>query len=434
MPVVAMSTGAKPDKHLTVFLRVMVALMAPLAALKLGDELLRLVWRSGSTAAIDLKQRYDEVQAWFSGVPAYHVLSSSAAYPPATYPLLWPFMGWTSFATARVLWAVTSALALAWTAFLVSRESGAATRLERAFVVLTLLAVNQTGVALGNGQLILHVLPVLLTGILLIQRGSGTWREDLLAAVCLIFALVKVTITVPFLWLAIIVSGAEQRRSWRLRPAILVTVGYVALTLFAASFQPGTVWQQTREWLTIAEALSRRAGYGNMHSWLTEIGMERLMFPASVVLLLGLGAWLDRYRRADIWVRLGVAAMVARFWTYHRLYDDVIVVVALVAVTRRLLKGEAEGRARRTEAPRLGKLTSVPDELLPAMLLGVTILFMLLPARLGIAPAPWYVVFNEGHTLTWLAVLAYLMYEAHREESVRVDQRGEGRLATSIGT
>ncbi len=396
--MVATSTGARLDKRLTLFLRVMVALMAPLGALKLGDELLRLVWRSGSTAAVDLKQRYGEVHAWFSGVPVYQVLSSTAAYPPATYPLLWPFMGWASIATARVLWAVTSAMALAWAALLISRESGADTRMERTFAVLTLLAVNQTGVALGNGQLILHMLPVLLTGVLLIQRGSGTWREDLLAAVCLIFALVKVTIAVPFLWLAIFV-GAEQPRSWRLRPAILVTVGYVALTLFAASFQPGTVWQQTREWLTIAEALSRRAGYGSVHSWLTEIGLEPLMLPASFALLIGLGAWLYRYRRADIWVRLGVTALVARFWTYHRLYDDVIVVVALVALTRLMLLGQAKSRA-----------------MLPTLLLGVTVLFMLLPARLGMAPAPWYLLFNESHTITWLAVLAYLMYEAHRGE------------------
>ena len=399
--MVATSTGAKPDKRPTVFLRVMVALMAPLGALKLGDEVLRLVWRSGSIAAVDLNQRYDEVHAWFSGVPVYQVLSSTAAYPPATYPLLWPFVGWTSISTARVLWAVTSAVAMAWAALLISRESGAATRLERTFAVLTLLAVNQTGVALGNGQLILHVLPVLLTGVLLIQRGSGTWREDLLAAVCLILALVKVTIAVPFLWLAIFV-GAEQRRSWRLRPAVLVTVGYVALTLFASSFQPATVWQQIKEWLAIGEALSRRAGYGSVHSWLTAIGLQQLMLPVSVALLIALGAWQYQYRRADIWVRLGVAAMIARFWTYHRLYDDVIVVVALVALTRLMLQRHAKGRG-----------------MLPTLLLGVTILFMLLPARLGMAPAPWYLVFNGGHTLTWLAVLAYLMYEAHREESAR---------------
>jgi hypothetical protein len=260
------------------------------------------------------------------------------------------------------------------------------------------------------------VLPALLAGILLIQRGSGTWQEDLLAAACLIFALVKVTITVPFLWLALIVPDAGQNRVWRLRPAILVTVGYVSLTLFAAAFQPGTVWEQTREWLAIAEALSRRAGYANMHSWLTAIGLERFMLPASALLVIALGAWLYRYRRVDLWVRLGVAAMIARFWTYHRLYDDVIVVVALVAVTRRLFKGEADGRAEGVAAPSVGGLAHAPNELLPTMLLGMTVLLMLLPARLGTAPAPWYLVFNGGHTLTWLAVLAYLMYEARRED------------------
>ena len=124
------------------------------------------------------------------------------------------------------------------------------------------------------------------------------------------------------------------------------------------------------------------------------------MLPVSVALLIGLGAWQYQYRRADVWERLGVAAMLARFWTYHRLYDDVIVVVALVALTRLMLQGQTKDRA-----------------MLPTLLLGVTILFILLPARLGIAPAPWYLVFNGGHTLTWLAVLGFLMYEAQREKS-----------------
>ena len=45
--------------------------MAVLAAAKLTDEMLRLVWRHGYTAAIDLRLRHTEVHSWFAGIPVY---------------------------------------------------------------------------------------------------------------------------------------------------------------------------------------------------------------------------------------------------------------------------------------------------------------------------------------------------------------------------
>ena len=51
-------------------------------------------------------------------------------------------------------------------------------------------------------------------------------------------------------------------------------------------------------------------------------------------MFVALGVWLYRHRRVDLWLQLGVIAVVARLWAYHRLYDDVLVVLALVALFR----------------------------------------------------------------------------------------------------
>ena len=378
--------------------------MAPLAAAKLGDEMLRLVWRSGRTAAIDLTLRHTEVHAWFAGVPVYDRMRD-AAYPPATYAILWPFLGWLALDPARWLWAATAVVALAAMSWLIVRESGADGTWERASVVLLLLAMNQTGVAVGNGQLVLHVLPALVAGLLLIQRGDGSWREDIAGAACVVFAMVKVTVAVPFLWLVLFSpSAADDDRRWpfRPRPALIVAGLYGALTVLAASFQPASLSAQLRDWLVVARDGAERGGdYGNLSAWLNEAGLGRLSVAAAVTCFIALGIWLYRYRRADLWVRLGVAGIVARLWTYHRVYDDVLVVLALVALVRIATAGDGEAPGRRVRAAAVALLVTA-------------MWFMLLPARLGTSPAPWRQLFEVSHTATWLGMLAFLGWQPDR--------------------
>ena len=60
--------------------------------------------------AIDLKFRCLEVQAWLAGSPVYDEIDHGV-YPPATYALLWPFLGWGDFPVTRWFWAFTSLVA-----------------------------------------------------------------------------------------------------------------------------------------------------------------------------------------------------------------------------------------------------------------------------------------------------------------------------------
>ena len=110
----------------TMVLKSAVLLMAIAAVIWLGYEFWRLIWQSGEMGAIDLRQRHDEIQAWFAGKPVYGDIVT-AVYPPASYAILWPLIGWLTVTAARWFWAVTTAIALMWTVFLCVRESGAHT-------------------------------------------------------------------------------------------------------------------------------------------------------------------------------------------------------------------------------------------------------------------------------------------------------------------
>lgn len=372
-------------------LRLACVIMAIFAALKLGDEFRRLLFDSGPIGAIDLKLFHQMVRDWFSGRPLYQ-LRDHALYPPASYLLLWPFHGWLAVTPARWLWAVTSVGALGWLVHLIIQESGAETRLERVFVALMLLSMNATGVTIGNGQLIVHLLPVLLFGLLLLRQDGREWHKVLLAASLFLVALVKPSISLPFLWMALFMGAG-------LRTVSLVGFGYVGLTVFAASFQRMALTVLLRGWLERGTAEAVAAGYANLHRWLASLGLEQWVLPGSLLVLVALGLWTYRHRRGDFWLLLGVTALVARLWAYHRVYDDVLILLPMVALFRIAKRGPASHGA----------------DVVAGLLLATTVLAMLLPTRFEWFPAPWSWLFKGGHTVVWIAVLAFLLYQARRE-------------------
>ena len=96
---ISMPSGSLWTDHRTTVLRSAVWLMAVAAAVWLGYEFWRLIWQSGEMGAIDLRQRHNEVQAWFAGRPVYGEIVT-AVYPPASYAILWPLMGWLTDAVS----------------------------------------------------------------------------------------------------------------------------------------------------------------------------------------------------------------------------------------------------------------------------------------------------------------------------------------------
>jgi hypothetical protein len=380
--------------HRTFLMRLAISAMTVAALVWLGYEFWRLVWRQDYMGALDLRLRHDEVNRWFSGKKVYGEIVT-AVYPPATYVLLWPFLGWMAFSTARWLWALTTILALAWFIHQALRESRARTSLERTFLALIPLSGYATGAAIGNGQLPVHLLPVLLASLLLLNRAEHRWRDDLAAAGLFIVALAKPSFTAPFFWLALLLPR-------RMRPALFIAGGYLGLTIFAVTFQHESVADMIRGFIANTQITftDHAIGYShsNLHSWLAYFGMLRWLAAASFLMLSALGLWTYIHRRIDVWVLIGVTALIARFSSYHGWYDDVLLFLPMIALFR---ISTNPGRAH-TDAASAG------------ILFGANLLFMIAPGGLYLFPRPWNTAYVAVQTLLWICMLAFLMRQARK--------------------
>jgi hypothetical protein len=357
------------------------------AAQRLFDGFAALVWRPD--APIDLGLRFDEVGRWFAGQPVYS--ESAAVYPPAAHPLLWLLIGWPGLAGARLTWALTSLAGIVWLVRLSVTESGARTALGLSAAALLPAAVYPTRAVLVNGQITLHVLPVTVAAVLLLHRRAPSWPRDLGAAGLLLLGMAKPTVAAPFLWFLVL-----ARRPWR--PALLLGVGYVGLTLLAASFQPAGPVELLGQFAVGASREAARAAataHANLHSWLDAAGLGWASAPASLLALGGLGLWLRRGRSADVWLGLGLAAIVARMWTYHYRYDDLLLVLPLIALVRQVT---------RTRGPS-------PD-VAAGMVLALLGASLLLPARLIVPPSRFIETVETGQTVVWLATALLLALRA----------------------
>lgn len=405
------------SRHRATLLQIAIALMTLVAVLKLGDEFRRLLWESGRTGAIDLKLRYKEVHAWFAGEPVYRVILT-AVYPPQSYTVLWFLLGWLPLSGARWLWAITSLVMLVWLSRLTVQASTATNALESTFVALLPLSMIATGVTIGNGQLILHILPCLLTSIALFCQNDrwqkdlwqgnlwqrNLWQKDLLAAILFGIALVSPIITPPFLWIVAFVTK-------RLRPLLWVSLGYLAATVFALLFQFSNlslIWTVARPQPGLPTGLVLGESYANLHTWLFNLGINVFhlsgrdprivgsMAISSLLVFLGLGLWIYWQRDRDLWILLGITAIVARLWTYHRIYNNLLILLPMIALFR-ILKHHP----------------SMQQRSLAGILFALTWFGMLLPASLQLYPGPLNWLATIGHPVVWLAVLFFLLNSAH---------------------
>ena len=375
--------------------------MALLALLKLGAEFHRLLFDTSLNGAVDLRFYHRQVGYWLMRGD----LQADNLYPPASLPLLAVLgIGWLSDTSSRWLCAFSMVAFACLFGRLMVKESGAASTLDRVFVLMMFLSMNATGVTLGNGQVTLLVLFLVTASILFLDRHAE-WRPGtLLALTGLLIALVKPSNSVPFFALALV------RRNG-LRTVVAVAVGYVALTIFAARFQGQPLLAFLANSIAAGRAATAQGGYANLDNWLTAIGWSGWSLSAASVALAALIGWLIMHRDADLWVLLGVTAIVARLWMYHRVYDDMLILLPMLALYR-IARDDRSSPEASTRA---------------GLLLSVTTLVMLAPARLELLPFPWHLPFTAGHALVWLAICGFLMQQArHRRVLVH-------RVAAPLG-
>ncbi len=377
-------------RHDKTVLRLAIFLMSFVALIWLGYEFWRLLFQTAPMGALDLVQRQHEVQDWFAGKPIYRT-RGTAVYPPASYLILWSHLGWLGTTAARWLWAVSSLGMLAWLVWLSVRECGAKTRLMVAFTALIPLSIYPTGATIGNGQLPVHILPLLVAGLTLLRQEPGNWRKDLLAATLFLIALIKPSMAAPFFWLVLLAPG-------RLRPAVFVVLGYVGLTCLASVFQQHDPVQLLYDWQVLARAgvdwgAQRGGGHNNLAGWLNLQGMLPGNTVFSFILLMALGLWTYFHRRAELWILIGVAALVTRFLTYHRWYDDLLILLPLIALFRTAKQS----------------IASSDQRFIAAILFALTLVFMIAPGGLYLLPPPWSQIYVNLQALIWICDLFFLV-------------------------
>lgn len=352
-------------------------------------------------APVDLLIRMDEVQRWFGGVTIYNDFGS-ANYPPASYTLLWPLVGWLQERATRIVYASSILASLVVIAVVSVRASGARRMIEQAFVAALVLPLGATQITVWIGQLGLHVVACLMGATALLfgtdraTAGSNTddrngWAIDLAAGALLAASLVKPTLSVPVVMAILIIA-----RRWRL--AVLSVAVYAGATLLASAYQEHSAPNLVLMWLGRESVMNLPLGSVNTHLWLYWLGVEGTKLPASLLWLLAGSAWTWRYRHLDPWIVVGVAAMVGRLWIHHRAFDDVLLVIPVVA----LFRIATMCSARRSVVA-----------ILAGVLVAVIYGFGQAPYSYlsGESPLLWLIT-EAGRTVAWLTALGFLLWYA----------------------
>lgn len=388
--------------HARAGLAIAVAALACIAVVWLGYEAWRFLARPqrlGPIAihpgAIDLVILHDMVVDWWRGAPVYAGPRGPVNnYPPASMIALAPIYGWSSEPVTVVVWLASFAAALVALAILLARESGARTGVERAIAALVVVATYPAGATLGNGQIGVHIVLASVIALLLTRDRPPSWPRDVLAAALLLFALAKPTLAGPLALVAAVLPGG-------IRVVALVAVGYLGLTCAASAVRDEGLDSLLGQFLARGWSQAMRGGESNLHRLLADAGLAGWMPFASLGAIALLAPFLMRCRRADPWLLIGVAAIVTRFWAYHRWYDDLLILLPLVALSRIALDTSSPSRDRSG-----------------ACALGVAVVLLLLaPGGLYLLPAPWNTGYRMVQVGTWLLAAALLARFAWREAS-----------------
>lgn len=377
------------------------ALLAGGLAARLGLEIQRLLFEPGGP--IDLLLYHRLIQSWFAGVPIYD--SAEAVHPPALFLLLWPIYGALPAAATRWLYVATTLPVLAAFVGILLREAGPAGLWHRALLGALIVGCYPTAITIGIGQSTLYVLLAALAGTLLLLREPPGVARDALATGLFLIALIKPNLAVPFFWVIAFRPGAA-------RPVVLAAIAYLAATAASMALH-GTGIDAVRaliaQWYARGEGGFTTTGYGNLHAWLGDLDLDAWLLPASGLAFSAHGAWSWRHREADAWTQIGVAAIVARLWAYHRLYDDLLLILPLIALYR---LARSDPRARGA-----------------GELFAIGCLALLAPITPVVEHASWALV------ALWLAQLGYLARRARVERRIyRGVKVATGRISSSSET
>ena len=381
------------------FLKLIIPITFIVALLRMKIAFYRLLWDIGEMQAMDLKIFHTFATEWFAG-KSYLESTHSYNYPPASYIFFWSLFGWLELDANRWFFAITCVFCFGYFIYLAIKESELKNNLSCLYLGLVIVAMYPTSVMIGNGQITIHTLLPLLLSILLIEKNQGTWLKDTGISILIIFALVKPNITIPFCILIFFTSKSY-------RPIILTILGYLALSFWASSYQESNLLELILLWLkATGETLIADFSYGSLQSWLAWWGMPKLILPAAFVLLLVHTVWLYFYKKEDVWLLLGITAIITRIWTYHGIYDDLLMIIPLIAIIRLCHK--------QLDRQVIDNVSERDD--IAYLLVIISWFFLLAPSKGFDTESFRAVIFRGGQTIFWFTMLIFLLIRTHQSK------------------
>ena len=237
--------------------------------------------------------------------------------------------------------------------------------------------------------------------------------------------LIKPTVSAPFFGLVLFLPG-------RLRPAILVIGEYGLLAFISSLIQRTNPIVLHQTWLklgvsaaawgsaggdgdqtaSLSESLSESPdavsqlmlndlGYNDIHSLLGTIELSRWNLLASLAMLFALAAWVYYHRTVNFWLIFSVTAIIARLWVYHRVYDDLLLILPIISLWRINLETDNQQSA------------------IACILLGIMTVSALVPASLRFYPGLLGIAFRIGQLAIWLSILTFLLFQAKNTKSAQ---------------
>jgi hypothetical protein len=272
-----------------------------------------LVSGTSASSAIDLRNRDSEQALFADGKDPYDYMIGSQ--PPWAYEF-GQLLTWPEWPAVRAYFAIVNAIALAFLMWWAYREPRQAPVEVRLLLMSAVFAFGGSCTATEVGQISI-IVTALLAGALWADRSGHAYLCGTLVAL----ALIKPTISAPFA-LALIVTG-------RFRAAATAALyGGVAtgITWLVTGVEPIHMLQQMASGATqfINDGTLGMVDVGAMMG----ASPTTLLWLPLLVAVPGL-AVMAAVRRSPS-LAFGVAALWGRLWTYHKSYDDVMMVFILI--------------------------------------------------------------------------------------------------------
>ena len=271
-----------------------------------------------------------------------------ATYPPSSIALLSVSVGWLRSIDAVLgIWLAVNLLSLA----AVFRLLGSSFDLPPArlpiapgpALLLLLLTIVPTWNAIANGQFALPVLACLLVAV---RQGVS----ESMAGLALGVALVKPSIALPF----VVLEAARGR--WK-RVALALGLHFMALAAISVALHRSPI-ALLREWMSVSEHYM--AGMFTLQELINVAGLQGTLWSKAIVaaalaFLAGIVIVFRRRPPLDLFAFLSVGSVV---WMYHKYYDFVMVMPALL-----ILMGWTQRDPAIHSSGRVGDVRRIPMEL-----------------------------------------------------------------------